>query len=101
MGDDLPESELVQGFELVCEVQRHLDAARADHEALAALVGKFPAVTVDELAVGLNISRAYANLLAGGASFEKFLATCVATPDISNRAEQACGQVDWVIAFRA
>lgn len=99
MGDVLPESEFVQGVELVGEMQRHLDAARVKHEALAALVGKFSDVTVDELAVRLNISRSYAHLLTAGASFEELLATCVATSDNGDRAEHGPGQFDWVIAF--
>ena len=80
MSNDAPPAGVGQASERLTALIQHLEAARESHAALVGAVEQLPAMTVDELAVELGVSRAFAASLARGEDFDVFLARDSASP---------------------
>lgn len=70
-------SGLFEAVPLVFDLLSHLEKAQDAHRALTALVGEFSDLTVDEIAVRLNITSRHADLLVRGSTFKEFLLSIV------------------------
>lgn len=92
MSNDASRAEFARATGPLSELLQHLEAARESHAALVGVVGQLPAMTVDELAVGLSVSRDFAASLARGEDFEDFLARDM-TPRSQNQGP------DWSIIW--
>ena len=75
MNNAEPSSGLLEAVPLVFEIAAHLGKSREKYYALVKLVGEFSDLSVDEIAVRLNVTKQHAKMLLAGAPFEEYLAT--------------------------